>query len=155
MMTKDSAKILKYKRLYQQIEELTIPVNSPISRMATISAVLHHKMKGYFWTGFYLLQDGELLVGPYQGPLACLRLKKDTGVCWASVNQRKTIVVDDVEEFPGHIACSSLSKSEIVVPVINKDNVLVGVLDVDSRELANFNEEDRLGLEMIVELIYK
>ncbi len=150
-----SAKLSRYTRLYNQIEELTTPINSPISRMATISAILHHKMKGFFWTGFYLLKDGELLVGPYQGPLACLRLKKDTGVCWAGVNTHKTVVVDDVESFPGHIACSSLSKSEIVVPVFNKAKDIVGVLDVDSRDLSNFDEEDKEGLEKIVELIYK
>ncbi len=149
-----SAKIAKYQRLYNQIQELTSKVNSPISRMATISAVLHHKMKGYFWTGFYLYKEDELLVGPYQGPLACLRLKKDTGVCWAGIHQQKTIIVDDVETFPGHIACSSLSKSEIVVPVFNLDKQIVGVLDVDSRDLSNFNEEDKEGLEMIVSLVY-
>lgn len=150
-----SAKLSKYERLYNQIEELTTPINSPISRMATISAILHHKMKGYFWTGFYLLQEGELLVGPYQGPLACLRLKKDTGVCWAGINTQQTVIVDDVETFPGHIACSSLSKSEIVVPVFNKSEEIVGVLDIDSRDLSNFDKEDKEGLEKIVELIYK
>ncbi len=150
-----SAKLSKYQRLYNQIEELTTPVNNPISRMATISAILHHKMKGYFWTGFYLLSEGELLVGPYQGPLACLRLKKDTGVCWAGVNAKETVVVEDVEKFPGHIACSSLSKSEIVVPVFNKNNQVIGVLDVDSRDYSNFDQEDKEGLEKIVELIYK
>ncbi len=150
-----SAKLSKYQRLYSQIEKLTAPINNPISRMATISAILHHKMKGYFWTGFYQLQDGELLVGPYQGPLACLKLKMDTGVCWAGVNQKETVVVDDVETFPGHIACSSLSKSEIVVPVFNNLNEVVGVLDIDSRELSNFDQEDKVGLEKIVELIYK
>ncbi len=149
-----STKSSKYQRLYNQIKELTDPVNSPVSRMATISAILHHKMKGYFWTGFYLLQEGELLVGPYQGPLACLRLKKDTGVCWAGVNQQKTIIVDDVETFPGHIACSSLSKSEIVVPLFHKDGKVCGVLDIDSRDLSNFDDEDRQGLEKIVELVY-
>ncbi len=150
-----SAKLSKYQRLFQQIELLTSPVNHPLSRMATISAILHHKMKGYYWTGFYLLKEGELLVGPYQGPLACLRLKKDTGVCWAGVNTKITVVVEDVEKFPGHIACSSLTKSEIVVPVFNKENQVVGVLDVDSRDYSNFDQEDKEGLEKIVELIYK
>ncbi|WP_075591237.1 GAF domain-containing protein [Labilibacter marinus] len=153
-MEKKSSKLAKYNRLYKQIEELTSPINNPISRMATLVAILHHKMKGFFWTGFYLLDEGELLVGPYQGPIACLRLKKDVGVCWAGVNTKETVVVDDVEEFPGHIACSSLSKSEIVVPLKNKDKV-VGVLDVDSRDLAQFDNEDKEGLEMLLELIYK
>ncbi len=149
-----SNKTKKYERLYKQIEELTEKVNNPLSRMATISAVLHHKMKGFFWTGFYLLNNGELEVVSYQGPLACLRLKKDTGVCWAGVNNKETVVVDDVETFPGHIACSSLSNSEIVVPVFNKDEEIVGVLDIDSREYANFDMNDKVGLEKIVGLIY-
>jgi len=148
------SKLAKYQRLYDQIKELTLPVNNPLSTMATISAVLHHKMKNYFWTGFYMLNNGELEVVSYQGPLACLRLKKDTGVCWAGINRKETVVVEDVEEFPGHIACSSLSRSEIVVPVFNTLNEVVGVLDVDSRELASFDEEDKQGLEMIVKLIY-
>lgn len=141
----------RYKRIYNQIEKLVLPVNSPVSRMATIAAVLHHKM-GYFWTGFYLLQDGELLVGPYQGPLACLRLKKDTGVCWHSINTQKTVVVDNVETFPGHIACSSLSKSEIVVPISEGDKI-IGCLDIDSRDYNTFSRVDAEELENIVKLV--
>jgi GAF domain-containing protein len=150
-----SKKTDKYERLYEQILELTVDKPSVISRMATIAAVLHHKMSGFFWTGFYILEDGQLMVGPYQGPLACLRLKKDTGVCWAGVNSRKSVVVDDVHQFPGHIACSSLSNSEIVVPVFNSANVVIGVLDIDSREFANFDDQDRVGLEKIVSLVFK
>ncbi len=149
-----SSKSKKYERLFEQIKELTDNVSNPLSRMATISAVLHHKMKGFFWTGFYLLNDGELEVVSYQGPLACLRLKKDTGVCWAGIISKKTVIVDDVENFPGHIACSSLSNSEIVVPVVDKKGDVVGVLDIDSREYANFNEDDKIGLEKLVSLIY-
>ncbi len=148
-------KLEKYNRLYDQILELTADKPSVISRMATIAAVLHHKMSGFFWTGFYLLEGGELMVGPYQGPLACLRLKKDTGVCWAGVNRKESVVVDDVHDFPGHIACSSLSNSEIVVPVLNNAGDVVGVLDVDSREFSNFDDDDRVGLEKIVSLIYR
>ncbi|GAF01465.1 GAF domain-containing protein [Saccharicrinis fermentans] len=153
-MTKESSKLAKYKRLYAQVEELTAPVDNPLSRMSTMVALLHHKMKGFFWTGFYLLQDGELLVGPYQGPVACLRLRKDVGVCWAGINTQKTILVDDVECFPGHIACSSLTKSEIVVPLM-KEGRVVGVLDIDSRDLAQFDQDDQAGLELLLELIYK
>ena len=153
-MENESSKLRKYKRLYSQIEELTAPIGNPISRMATLVALLHHKMKGFFWTGFYLIDKGELLVGPYQGPVACLKLKKGTGVCWAGVNSGETVVVDNVEEFPGHIACSSLSKSEIVVPLI-KGGKTIGVLDVDSREIAHFDNEDKVGLELLLELIYK
>jgi GAF domain-containing protein len=111
-------------------------------------------MKGFFWTGFYMLRDGNLVVGPYQGPVACLKLRKDTGVCWAGINTGESVVVPDVEEFPGHIACSSLSRSEIVVPIRNLNNEVVAVLDVDSRELANFDEVDRIELEKMVGLIY-
>lgn len=148
-------KFNRYQRIYQQVEPLTRDIQSPVSRMATICALLHHKMKGFFWTGFYLLQDGELLVGPYQGPLACLKLKKDTGVCWAGVNSQKTMIVPDVHQFPGHIACSSLSQSEIVVPVFDNGKNIIGVLDIDSRELNAFDETDAAGLELLVSLIYQ
>jgi len=130
-------------------------VHNPFSRMATIIAVLHHKMETYYWTGFYFLDKGELLVSSYQGPLACLRLKKDTGVCWAGINRKETVIVPDVEAFEGHIACSSASKSEIVVPVRNSNNEVIGVLDVDSTELNSFSEIDAKYLEKIVELIYQ
>jgi GAF domain-containing protein len=121
--------------------------------MATINAVLHHKLSGFFWTGFYLLNEGDLLVGPYQGPVACLKLKKNTGVCWEAINQKDTIIVKNVDEFPGHIACDSRSKSEIAQPVYNKNEV-VGVLDIDSDKLGNFDETDGLHLSKIVGLVY-
>ena len=122
--------------------------------MATINAVLHHKMDTFFWIGFYLLQDGKLQVGPYQGALACINLAKDTGVCWAALNQGKTMVVPDVHNFPGHIACDSRSQSEVVVPVRNKQGELVAVLDVDSDKLNSFDEVDAEWLEKIMELVY-
>lgn len=149
-----SAKLKRYERIYTQAAKLTEPIENPISRMSTIASLLHYKMNNFFWTGFYLIDNGELLVGPYQGPIACLRLKKDIGVCWAGLNTSKTVIVDDVETFPGHIACSSLTKSEIVVPLINKDGNTVGVLDVDSKEFSNFDEDDKLGLEKLVSLIF-
>ncbi|HKL72447.1 MAG TPA: GAF domain-containing protein, partial [Marinilabiliaceae bacterium] len=144
----------RYDRIYEQLSELLNASEHPFTRMSTIAALLHHKMKGFFWTGFYFLQDGELIVGPYQGPIACLKLKKSTGVCWASVNQAVSLIVPDVHVFPGHIACSSLTNSEIVVPVKNKEGEIVAVLDVDSREFGRFDEMDRQGLEKIVQLIY-
>jgi len=153
-MSRNKSKEGRYERLYTQIKGLIGATASPISRMATISALLHHKMAGYYWTGFYLLEDGELIVGPYQGPVACLKLKKDTGVCWAGVNRDESIVVGDVHQFPGHIACSSQTNSEIVVPVRNKQGQVVAVLDVDSREFSCFDNDDRVGLEKIVTLIY-
>jgi GAF domain-containing protein len=140
-----NAKLKKYDRLFEQIQKLIEDKPNVISRMATISAVLHHKMQGFFWTGFYLLDEGELMVGPYQGPLACLKLRKDTGVCWASVNAAQSMVVPDVHQFPGHIACSSLTNSEIVVPVFDGEARLVAVLDVDSREFEHFNHDDRVA----------
>ena len=144
----------KYIRIKEQIKELVKDIDSPLSRMATINALLHHKMSGFFWTGFYLLNKGELLVGPYQGTLACILLKKDTGVCWAGINLRETVIVPDVGKFDGHIACSSLTRSEIVVPVFNASGEVVGVLDVDSRELDHFDDTDRKYLEEIVHLVF-
>ncbi len=148
-------KAAKYQRIFNQIESLIEATTSPWSRMSTIAALLHHKMPAFFWTGFYYLYDDNLVVGPYQGPVACLKLKKDTGVCWAGINDNESKVVHDVEQFPGHIACSSLSKSEIVVPVHDKTGKVLAVLDVDSRELSAFDEVDRLELERIAELIYR
>lgn len=148
-------KVQKYQRLIIQLEELFVKVSNPLSRMATICAVLHHKNKHFFWTGFYMISDnGELEVSCYQGPLACMRLKKDTGVCWSSINLNKAVVVNDVHEFPGHISCNPLSKSEIVIPII-KDNKIIGVLDIDSDKIAAFDETDAEMLTNIVNLIYK
>ena len=145
----------RYSRLYTQISDLIKKSsNNPLSNMATIAAVLYHKMEYFFWTGFYLLQDGKLQVGPYQGSLACINLVKNTGVCWSVVNEKKTIVVTDVKEFPGHIACDSRSLSEIVIPVRNQNNEIVGVMDVDSSSVNSFDEVDALWLEKITELVY-
>jgi L-methionine (R)-S-oxide reductase len=153
---KNKSKSGRYQRIYKQVEELILATDSSWSRMSTIAALLHHKMSGYFWTGFYYLDEkNSLIVGPYQGPIACLKLKKDTGVCWAGINDGESVVVGNVEEFPGHIACSSLSKSEIVVPVHDKAGKIVAVLDVDSKELNTFDETDRIELEKIVSLIYR
>jgi GAF domain-containing protein len=153
---KNRGKSGRYQRIFKQIEELIPATESPWSRMSTVAALLHHKMPDYFWTGFYFLDEaGNLIVGPYQGPVACLKLKKDTGVCWAGINTGQSVVVGDVEEFPGHIACSSLSQSEIVVPVRDKSGNVVAVLDIDSREINTFDETDREELEKIVALVYR
>ncbi len=144
----------RYQRLYKQIKDLIDKSsNNPLSNMVTINAVLHHKMDYFFWTGFYLLQDGKLQVGPYQGSLACIDLAKDTGVCWAAINQKKVLVVKDVEKFPGHIACDSRSKSEIVIPLFDKNNNIYSVMDVDSSFLNAFDETDALWLEKITALV--
>ena len=148
-----SKKDKRYNRLYDQIVNLLKDKEYPVARMATVTAVLHHKMDYYFWTGFYMLVDGELIVGPYQGPVACISLEKNIGVCWAGINQEKTIVVPDVHAFPGHIACDSRSRSEIVVPKKNKHGDVIGVLDVDSKDLGSFDLVDAKWLEKIVGLI--
>jgi len=147
-------RVSRYERIFHQIEGLIKDYPWPVARMATIAAVLHHKFDYYFWTGFYLLTEGELIVGPYQGPVACIILKKDSGVCWAGINQGKTIIVPDVHQFPGHIACDSRSNSEIVIPLKNKSGIIIGVMDVDSKDLDAFNEIDALWLEKITGLIY-
>ncbi|MEJ2593756.1 MAG: GAF domain-containing protein [bacterium] len=147
-------KAARYSRLYQQIKDLIEKSsNNPLSSMATICAVLHHKMEYFFWTGFYLLQKGRLQVAAYQGPLACIDLEKDTGVCWAGINSRETVIVGNVDEFPGHIACDSRSKSEIVVPLLNEKQEVTGVLDVDSEDFDAFDEVDKEWLVKIVKLI--
>jgi GAF domain-containing protein len=143
----------RYERIYQQLKDLLTATDNMVARMATVAAVLHHKMDGFFWTGFYLLLEGELTVGPYQGPVACQVLASNTGVCWAGINQQKTIIVPDVEKFPGHIACDSRSRSEIVVPLRNQDGQVVAVLDVDSKQPGQFDEIDAAALERIVGLI--
>ena len=143
----------RYARIYDQVTELLIKSNNPISAMATISALLHHKMD-FFWTGFYLLHEGKLQVGPYQGSLACIDLKNDTGVCWAAITRKQTVIVPDVHDFPGHIACDSRSQSEIVVPLFNAEGHITGVLDIDSATLSTFDETDALWLEKLVKLIH-
>ena len=142
----------KYALLYKQIVALTEGEQDPIANMANIAAMIHSTF-GFWWTGFYRVMDGELVLGPFQGPLACSRIKYGKGVCGTAWEQRATQVVEDVELFPGHIACSSLSRSEIVVPIWHEDEVC-GVLDIDSERLATFDQTDKEWLEKIVELIY-
>lgn len=143
----------RYQRLYNQIYDLLKKTGNQDARMATIIAVLHHKIKYFFWTGFYCLDHGDLIVKTYQGPLACQVLEKDKGVCWAGINSKSTLVVPDVHLFPGHIACDSRSNSEIVIPLFNKDGEITGVLDVDSTEKSSFDDIDARWLELIVKLI--
>jgi L-methionine (R)-S-oxide reductase len=144
----------RYDRIYEQLAGLMTKTSNPDARMATIVALLHHKIDYFFWTGFYFLRDGELIVKNYQGSLACQVLEKNKGVCWAGINTKKTVVVPDVHLFPGHIACDSRSNSEIVVPVIGPDGTIAGVLDVDSEMPAAFDKVDAEYLEKIVRLIY-
>ena len=144
----------RYDRIISQLRDLLNATSDPISRMATVSSLVNHKMGHFFWIGFYRLIDGELLVGPYQGSIACQKLQKDTGVCWACVNQQKSINVPDVEKFPGHIACDSRSKSEIVIPVRNADGTIVAVLDGDSDKLATYDDIDEANLQAISDMIF-
>lgn len=144
----------RYQRIYDQLNILVKKSNDHQARMATVVAVLHHKIEYFFWTGFYLLKDGELTVNIYQGPVACQILEKNKGVCWAGINRQETVIVDDVHTFPGHIACDSRSQSEIVVPFRNKDGNIIGVLDVDSKDKNSFDNIDAEWLERILKLVY-
>jgi len=145
----------RYQRIQKQLATLLVKSDNTQARLASVIAVLHHKMDYFFWTGCYFLQDGKLIVRQYQGPVACMELKKDTGVCWAAINEEKTQVVTNVDEFPGHIACDSRSKSEIVVPIRDKANNIIGVLDIDSKEVGAFDETDQQALEAIVNLVFE
>jgi L-methionine (R)-S-oxide reductase len=149
----ETRKAARYQRIYRQLEELLKDKPNSAACMATVVAVMHHKIDYFFWTGFYLLDQGELVVGPYQGSLACIKLKKGSGVCWAGVNTGETVVVPDVHLFPGHIACDSRSKSEIVVPLKDGKGNIIGVLDVDSKDHSSFDAVDAEWLEKIVGLI--
>ncbi len=141
----------QYESLIPQIEGLLHGEPNLIANLANISAALKEQFN-FWWVGFYWVQDTELVLGPFQGPVACTRIKKGRGVCGGAWENGTTLIVEDVEKFPGHIACSSASKSEIVVPVYFGETI-VGVLDVDSEHLAHFDETDKLFLEKIVGLI--
>ncbi|NVM63510.1 GAF domain-containing protein [Mucilaginibacter sp. SG538B] len=141
----------QYASLVPQIEALLYGEPDLIANIANVAAALKEQFK-WFWVGFYLVKENELVLGPFQGPVACTRIGLGKGVCGAAWQQAKTLVVPDVDAFPGHIACSSLSRSEIVVPVF-KDDKVVAVLDVDSELLDQFNETDAQYLEQIVKLI--
>ena len=145
----------RYQRIYKQLEPILKKTEDHNARMSTIIAILHNKMDYFFWTGYYFLKNDKLIVGQYQGPVACQELEKDTGVCWAGINQEKALIVPDVEKFPGHIGCDSRSKSEIVIPLKNSSGEIIGVLDVDSKEYNQFDEIDEKELTIILELIYK
>ncbi len=144
----------RYQRIYDQLNILVKNSNDHQARMATVVAVLHHKIEYFFWTGFYLMKDGELTVNIYQGPVACQILEKNKGVCWAGINRQETVIVEDVHTFPGHIACDSRSQSEIVVPFRNKEGNIIGVLDVDSKDKNSFDNIDAEWLEKILKLVY-
>jgi GAF domain-containing protein len=141
-----------FDEIVPQIESLVAGESDLIANLANIAAVLKEAF-GFFWVGFYLEKDGELVLGPFQGPLACTRIAFDQGVCGRAFSSVETVVVPDVDQFPGHIACSSLARSEIVVPILNAAGTAVGVLDVDSDSLNDFSETDADGLGRIAGVI--
>ena len=149
----NGTKAERYALLTRQIEAVVAGETDMIARMANIASMIHHTF-GFWWTGFYRVAGNELILGPFQGPLACTRIAFGRGVCGTAWRQEQTIVVPDVEQFEGHIACSSLSRSEIVVPVWSGKKI-VAVLDIDSEQLATFDEIDQVWLEQIVALLYK
>ncbi|HEY8781423.1 MAG TPA: GAF domain-containing protein [Mucilaginibacter sp.] len=150
-ITTSTNKKEQYQSLIPQIEALLHGEPDLIANLANICAALKEQFK-WFWVGFYLVKDGELVLGPFQGPVACTRIALGKGVCGAAWEQGRTLIIPDVDAFPGHIACSSLSKSEIVVPVLYNGKI-VAVLDADSEELDHFNEMDARYLEQIVKLV--
>jgi len=141
-----------YRLLIEQIRNLIEGEKDMVAVMANVAAAIHETM-GFFWTGFYRVINDELVLGPFQGPVACMHIPLGRGVCGTAWQRKETIVVPDVEQFPGHIACSSLSRSEIVVPLFSKDGKVTAVLDIDSKELATFDETDRRYLETICSMI--
>lgn len=145
------SRIDQYAHLYPQIKSLLAGELDKYANLANIAAAIHDIFE-FFWVGFYLVKGDELVLGPFQGPVACTRIPFHKGVCGHAYTQRKTIIVPNVDEFPGHIACASASKSEIVIPVFHENQVVL-VLDVDSDCLNDFNEEDQQGLEKIMGII--
>ncbi len=149
----ESPQLQRYERLRQQVAALIEEVPDPVARRATLVALIHHKLSGLSWTGFYMLRGGRLVVDVYQGPLACLVLADRHGVCWAAVDRGQAVVVPDVQAFEGHIPCDGRTKSEIVVPLFSSAGTVVGVLDLDSHRPAHFDDGDRQGLESLVALV--
>ena len=145
------AKKDKYGLVYKQVEALVEGEDDTIANMSNIAALLHTTF-GFWWTGFYIVRGDELVLGPFQGPVACSRIPFGRGVCGTSWQRKESIVVPDVEKFPGHIACSSQSRSEIVVPIFRSEEV-IAVLDIDSRKLNAFDDIDRESLEKIAKKV--
>ena len=144
----------RYDRIAAQLAELFEKDLDPVARMATVAALLHHKMPHFFWTGFYRLRAGALVVGPYQGPLACAVLPGPAGACWTTLRRGETLLIPDVAEFAGHVACDARSKSEVVVPVRDAGGQVVAVLDVDSDRADAFSEVDVEGLERVAGMVF-
>ena len=155
-MNDQETKARRYHELIPELESLISGETDETLVLANASALLKQAFpEEYFWVGFYRVVDGELLLGPFQGTVACMHIKRGRGVCGTAWERESTIVVPDVHQFPGHIACSSLSQSEIVVPVFNSKGVMVAELDIDSTELNTFDDTDKLYLEQVCEIISK
>ena len=142
----------KYRLLTEQVRSLIAGETDSVSVMANVSAAIHETM-GFFWTGFYMVKGEELVLGPFQGPVACMHIGYGRGVCGTAWQRAESVVVPDVEAFPDHIACSSLSRSEIVVPVFDTDGNVKAVLDIDSKDLSTFDEVDQHWLEELVKML--
>lgn len=147
----NGTKAERYAELLPQIQAVVSDESDLIANMANVASMLHETFR-FWWTGFYRVIDGELVLGPFQGPLACTRIAKGKGVCGTAWAERHTLIVPDVDAFPGHIACSSLSRSEIVVPVIRQGEI-IAVLDIDSQHLSTFDSVDRENLEKITSML--
>ncbi|WOV83227.1 GAF domain-containing protein [Sporosarcina jeotgali] len=143
-----------YRQLADQLQLLLDGEKNRIANLSNASALLSNFLERTNWTGFYLLEEGELVLGPFQGLPACIRIPMGRGVCGTSAKNRETLVVEDVNAFEGHIACDSASQSEIVIPLVKNDE-LIGVLDIDSPEIGRFSEEDRAGLEQFAEVLLR
>ena len=149
---KSLSKQEQYETLIPQIKSLVEYEPDLIANLANICAALKYGMNSFFWVGFYFRKDNELILGPFQGPLACTRITIPNGVCGAAVQEKKAIIVDDVDKFPGHIACSADSRSEIVIPVF-KNSEVAAVLDIDSDKLSNFDNTDKKYLQQVSEIV--
>ncbi|WP_316800342.1 GAF domain-containing protein [Pedobacter frigidisoli] len=153
IINRNTTKAAQYESLLPQIEGLLDGETDFVANMANVCAALKEQFN-WFWVGFYLIKGEELVLGPFQGPVACTRIRKGKGVCGSSWEEAKTLIVPDVDQFPGHIACASASKSEIVLPLI-KDNEVIGVMDVDSEFLGHFNDTDQTYLEQVISILLK
>lgn len=154
-MPKDNKKLKdkRYKRIQVQLQNLFEKTEDKKAHLSTAIAILHHKFEHFFWTGYYHLIDDELTVGSYQGSVACLVLEKKVGVCWKAITDKKTIIIKNINEFEGHIACDSRSKSEICIPIFDDTGKVWAVFDVDSKEYDSFDEIDAENLEQIIKMI--
>jgi L-methionine (R)-S-oxide reductase len=149
----NSTKAVLYRELGKQLRALTTDETDPVANMANCAALIFNSIPRLNWAGFYLLKGGELVLGPFQGQPACVRIALGRGVCGTAAESQSTLRVADVTKFPGHIACDSASRSEIVLPLLTHDSHLIGVLDVDSPELDRFDAEDEAGLSALAEII--